>query len=417
MEKNTSLTGKAYADGSDESVISDRKHHLLKKYFLLLLIIPGFGLPVMRAQSLVIDHHSIAAFDSIPEMYKVAAAQMRLLFMDRSVGFNISAYLDCLASPFASASAYCKKYEHMDSLYAVDPAEVHWSGTWDRSHWQYEAWPDGCSEDVQCFIDFITPQLDSFEVIGCQFSYLAVLPGAMIANPVSGFFGQQGNNNKASTYAAFAAAHAGKKLIWWTTSLARGIGTPESESFNEQMRAYAAAHDIILFDVADIESHAPDGMPCFDNRDGVPYKDENNPDDGLTIPAICPQYTTETEGGHLGAISAGGIRISKAMWVLMARLAGWTGLVTRVMEPVKPHFRLFPNPATDKITLETDLSATIGEYLIFDLHGRLKMRNDFQIQAKGNTYIGISLHNFNPGMYFVQIRHQGLWENHKMIVY
>ena len=40
------------------------------------------------------------------------------------------------------------------------------------------------------------------------------------------------------------------------------------------------------------------GLPCcYDNRDGIAYQTENNPDDGLNIPAICPQYTTETEGG------------------------------------------------------------------------------------------------------------------------
>ena len=66
-----------------------------------------------------------------------------------------------------------------------------------------------------------------------------------------------------------------------------------------------------------------------DNRDGVPYDNGNNvedfPDDGQDYLAICQHYTTETEGGHLGRVSAGKIRVAKAFWVLMARIAGWDG--------------------------------------------------------------------------------------------
>jgi hypothetical protein len=94
------------------------------------------------------------------------------------------------------------------------------------------------------------------------------------------------------------------------------------------MRQYARDYKVILFDVADIEAHTHLGAKCFDNRDGVSYCDhadncENYPDDGLDIPAICQDYTTEPNGGHLGSVSAGKIRIAKAFWVLMARIAGW----------------------------------------------------------------------------------------------
>ena len=85
---------------------------------------------------------------------------------------------------------------------------------------------------------------------------------------------------------------------------------------------------MILFDVADIEAHTDQGAPCFDNRDGVEYCNragncENYPDDGLETPAICQDYTTEIDGGHLGSVSAGKIAVAKAFWVLMARIAGW----------------------------------------------------------------------------------------------
>jgi hypothetical protein len=93
------------------------------------------------------------------------------------------------------------------------------------------------------------------------------------------------------------------------------------------MREYVRANNKYLLDVADIESHDPWGNPCFDNRDGVAYSaggaSENYPNDGVNLPALCQHYTREADGGHLGNPDVGKIRLAKAFWILMARVAGW----------------------------------------------------------------------------------------------
>jgi hypothetical protein len=109
---------------------------------------------------------------------------------------------------------------------------------------------------------------------------------------------------------ALMAAHPEKTLAWWTSNLARGIWTPDSQNFDDQMRACIAANGGVLFDTDDIESHAPDGASCVDNA-------------GRGIPAICQDYTNEKQAGHLNAL--GSQRAAKGLWVLMARLAGWSG--------------------------------------------------------------------------------------------
>jgi hypothetical protein len=373
------------------------------------LIVPFFFLVALsHAQGFVVDRHAVALFDAIPEAYRLAAADIRMLFMDRSVGWNISQYLDCLAQSHVDAPNFCKRFEHQDPAYAVDPAAVYWTGEWDRTRWRYDFWPANCSEDVTCFIDHMAERLDSFDVMGCQFSYLAVAPGSDIADTVTGFFGAEGNANKASTYLAFAEAHPDKTVIWWTTSLARGIGTPESASFNAQMRDYAALHDIILFDVADILAHDPDGLPCFDNRDGVPYKDEHHPDDGIDIPAICPQYTTETEGGHLGAISAGGIRVAKAFWVLMARVAGWQPDIAATSEEGHEPFVLSPNPASHAIMLDfnSESSNPLMEITLIDACGRA-LRTFEGISPDASGTITLPLDGVPPGIWFIAVRMGG----------
>ena len=380
----------------------------------MLLLLAGSSM----GQSLIINRHDVASFDSIPSEYKQTAANLRMMFMDRSVGYNISTYLDCLSQPYAGAPSYCKRLQHQDSTYNVDPSEVYWDSIWPRDNWKYRFWPDGCSEDVICFIDYMDDRLDSFDIIGCQFSYLAVTPGSPIADTSTGFFGTEGNDNKAITYANFAAAHPDKKLIWWTTSLARGIGTPESESFNEQMREYAEENDIILFDVADILAHDPGGEPCYDNRDGVMYKDENHPDDSESIPAICPHYTTETEGGHLGSVSAGGIRVSKALWVLMARLAGWEGVTTSIDHHGKKTFTLFPNPVSGEVYLQLIESVrNIDEVVITDVMGsNFRIYQSHDLSAKTENTFRISLDAIPPGVYFVRVRTGDVTETEKFVI-
>jgi hypothetical protein len=167
---------------------------------------------------------------------------------------------------------------------------------------------------------------------------------------------------------AFIAQHTNKTFVFWTTSLARGIGTAVATEFNAQMRAYCRSNDQILFDVADIESHTDTGCPCYDNRDGVPYvsqtsQSEDHPDDGHDFPAICQDYTTETEGGHLGSVSAGKILIAKAFWVLMARVAGWTPPAGVVPDAWLRHYGLPTDGSADFADTDHDGLDNYGEWV------------------------------------------------------
>ena len=374
-----------------------------------------------------VNKNSVALFDSIPENYKLAASDLRMMFMDRSVGANIYDGLTCLSYTHTSAPNHCKRYEHGGiPSYPVDPSEVYWDGTWDCSNWRYQFWPDGCdnwNQKVICFIEYVEQRIDSFDVVGFQFSYLEVSGGSTISDPVNGFFGT-GQTGTANHYLQFQNNHPDKKVIWFTSSLARSIGTPESESFNAQLREYANNNNIILFDVADILSHTPGDSPCYDNRDGVAYSfgnnSENHADDSLDIPAICPEYTTETEGGHLGAISAGKIRVAKAFWVLMARIAGWDGVITSADEntTIPNEFILYqnyPNPfnPTTKIKFtipKTPLSFGEGlgvRLLVYDVLGNevailvdeYKPAGSYEVQFDTSTL----KHQTSSGIYFYRL--------------
>lgn len=290
----------------------------------------------LPSNGIVVDHTSVDLFESIPESYLQAAADLNMFFMDRSVGININEGLNCLSYPSdESAPSHCTRYEHVDPTFSVSQSELNWSrtGGYDRTNWDFDTWPaancDSWYNKIDCFIDYIDPSIGNYDVVSYQLSYLAVDDGSSIADSPGGYFYDNTNRTDVFDQENYEAQHPSTTFIYWTTSLARGIGTEVSETFNDQMRQYAISNDKPLFDVADILSHDPDGNPCYDNRDGVPYNNGNNSenyaDDGIDRLAICQHYTTETDGGHLGSVSAGKIRVAKGFWVLMAQIAGWDG--------------------------------------------------------------------------------------------
>ena len=255
-------------------------------------------------------------FDAIPAEYIQTAANLTMFYGDRSVGHNLNAALDCLAAPQAEAANYCKRYNHRDPLYNTTAADVSWPGVYPRSNWQF----------VEC------------TGMNCMVEQYGSTPTQVFGYFPSYFDGPDLDGRVAETFQPLLdlrSAHPGVTLIAFTTSLKRGVKDGATDEYkmmlaNEQIRAWAQDNGIPLLDAADILSHTPSGTPCYDNRDGVAYyvnekQQENFPDDGSNVLAICPQYTTEAFGGHLGNVSTGGIRLAKAMWVLMGRLAGWTG--------------------------------------------------------------------------------------------
>ncbi|OGV96251.1 hypothetical protein A2W24_04080 [Microgenomates group bacterium RBG_16_45_19] len=282
---------------------------------------------IIRKNNIIVDHTSLPLFDQIPPQYLEAARDLRMLFIDRSVGANINEGLNCLAYPNVAATpSFCKRPDLAISELVSGPQ-------YNRSQWLYQFWNTGLFNSmwhtlVPAFIAQSTPQLSQLDVLSYQPSYLEVMPGSTITDPDTGFFVDHPTQiQDIYDLERFELEHADKAIIYWTSSLARSIGSEASTEFNDQLRQFAVSGQKLFLDAADILSHNPQGNPCYDNRDGVAYtlngRTENYPDDGHDYPAICPEYTTEFEGGHLGSYSAGMNRMAQAVWILMAQISGW----------------------------------------------------------------------------------------------
>ncbi len=270
------------------------------------------------ASAPVVDHRSVADFLELGAAAISAAADLRMLFIDHSVGQNISEGLDCTASASLEAAPNrCRRFEHVVPAFSADPSHFRFGRQYDRSRWIYHYGASSYWREWPAEIESLLASSGPWDVVIPMPSYLVAPNGGW--QPIE----------------ELEARHPGIIVVYATSSLPRGAagGTQSDlvmQEFNAQARAYALRHGKPFLDVADLLSHDYAGNPCYDNRDGIEYcqapgRCENLPDDGYDIPAICPHYTTELYGGHLGSVSGGALRMSQAVWLLMARLAAYRG--------------------------------------------------------------------------------------------
>ena len=269
----------------------------------------------IRGDSIWIDHTSVELFERIPDEYIQAASQITWIYRHASVGDNISFGLNCMMNYFPDRADPSQRPSACDRDLAQ--SEIIIDPKYNRSNWHFELHSPlpnpnpGWYNKAQYFIDRIDglAEGESYQVANFKFGYVE---GTNINDHF--FTNNIPDDNFPSVFdlEALEDRHPEITFVWWTMGLARMSG-PFTQEFNDRQRAYAVSNGKILFDIADIESHKPDGTLCY----GIDR--DQNP---TTIPSICPEYTNEVFAGHLNSI--GRVRLAKAVWVLMAQLAGWT---------------------------------------------------------------------------------------------
>ena len=290
---------------TEDPPANNQPQFLTDNYALFMPIINRANSVPGSGGRIVIDHNSVDLFSYIPDQYIQAASQKHMLFRHASVGWNISEGLDCLMNKTQPRPPSCDRGVPINEIIS-DPKYY-------RDNWTFEyhlplpAQNPGWYEKVTLFINRVDSLGSNsvYEVYGYKFGYVDAVSGSNIDEE---FFNPNTTYPSIMDLEALEDRYPNKTFVYWTMGLARSIGTPDSESFNQQLRTYAAQHNKILIDFADIGSHTPNGAPCFDNG-------------GNGIEALCDEYTDEEYAGHLNGV--GKQRMAKAIWVLMARLSGW----------------------------------------------------------------------------------------------
>jgi hypothetical protein len=281
--------------------------------FAVLLIA---GPPSPSAEVIVADHTVVSQFEQIPLTYINLAKAKKVLFMHQSTGDYIwNLGLGCLAGV------------NSDPNYGAPPECVQYapSSPYDRSNWTWPLWysqyggpmADAIAKMDQ-FVDtvnaLVTPPTSPYNVVGMKFCYVDGWNEAWYYDPQ--WYPTPPTHGYRYHYRQhmedLERANPGKQFIWATSVLwiANHPNCGDISNFNEGLRAYAKANGKLLYDLADIESHDPNGNVCLQNG----------------CESMCPEYTFSpgSPDPHPGYTAS--IRMAKAFWWLMARASGWSGV-------------------------------------------------------------------------------------------
>ena len=197
------------------------------------------------------------------------------------------------------------------------------------------------------------------------------------------------------------------KIVFTTGPVDMYGGTEEGfqrEIKHDYIRDYVAADETrILFDYADIL--------CW-NDDGEYYT--STWDDGGEDRAHANIHPDNLEGGYTAHIgNVGALRLAKAMWWMLARIAGWEEDNTSVEQAVddndlNPDIEVYV--ANDYIRVNTSNDFNAGEIKLFDLQGRL-LKSEL-ISGNSTEFSTSALH---AGTYIVTITNGILIESRKFV--
>jgi hypothetical protein len=230
------------------------------------------------SRAIVIDHNCVD-LSAIGDEYLAPAASLRMLMRHASVGDGINWGLDCLAGSKPTQSI-CAGFS---------------PGKYDRSKWHLENRGNpGSKAKVDDLVTQTESRAGDFDVFMMKFCYIDALGS-----------NQPDWQYYRSLMEQLEADYPDKVFVWWTIPLTRD-GQSGTDLFNAQVRAYCAANGKVLFDIANIECHDPNGTKLTNAAGNE---------------VISQNYTKEIHAGHLNR--PGRVRVASALWHLMARLAGW----------------------------------------------------------------------------------------------
>jgi len=175
--------------------------------------------------------HADVTVEAFEAVNMTAAQALRVMSVDRSVGWNISeGLISCL--PYADPPSFCCRWAWDDGSYPSPP--MAWTAH-PLPQWQYYTWPGqnpptlpcpDTSSFTACFESYLATHAADWDVVSLQPDYLT-----------AGSYQLQADDYLAS-YERIRAAHPNLQVILHTASLARTIGTAANAAFNDAVRAY-----------------------------------------------------------------------------------------------------------------------------------------------------------------------------------
>lgn len=188
----------------------------------------------------------------------------------------------------------------------------------------------------------------------------------------------------------------------------------QREIKHDYIRNYVNSNNTrILFDYADILCYNNSGVKYVANwNDGGTLRPHANihPDNMKDYDGSWNIIPVTEDGDHIGEVGA--LRLAKAMWWMLARIAGWDGVITGINEGNADTKSLVSLEKTDsQISIKLDDTSFPVTVSIYNLQGSIS----FQQRTEGNLLI-IPISHLLPGIYLVVVSNTRLTETHKIVI-
>lgn len=227
---------------------------------------------------------------------------------------------------------------------------------------------------------------------------------------------EDGINAYLNTYSQLEQDYPNVIFIYMTGHLDGSGPTEGLYTSNNQIRQYCTSHDKILFDFADIESYDPDGNYYPNESDGCSW-----------CSVWCGTHSCPTCGSCAHSHCFNCYQKGKAIWWLLARIAGWNGAagIGEDHLSVPESFSLrqnAPNPFNPATHIEYSLPGrTLANIAVYNLLGQ-------QIKILLNGSVAAGNHSLEwdgtdsegkevaSGIYFYQIQTPRYSKTMKMVL-
>lgn len=387
----------------------------MKKYFkVFIALLPIFWMNILAQQPIIIDHNC-ADFNKIPAAFILTAKQnLKMGYGHTSHGSQLVAGLDAL-------KALGSNYQYTSSNYGLVPG-VFLNDYWGNAGGAQDLGSDGNLAWRDATVQMLNLSNNDRNVV--MWSWC----GGVSWTNASGIQAYLDAMNQ------LEISYPNVKFVYMTGHL-DGTGVSGNlNQRNEQIRNFCQTNNKILFDFADIESYDPDlqnnymilkaNDGCFYDSDGNGSLDmnwatnwiNNNPSHQFAQLASNCDECAHSE--KLNCIQKG-----SAFWWLLARLAGWNGVVSDnndEQNSLPSDFSLmqnFPNPFNPITTITYSLPINSKVTLtVFDAVGNELLVLVNEEKSAGVHSVDFNASNLASGLYFYKMQANNFIQTKKMIL-